>query len=297
MQRLWNMLLTAIAPILWGTTYVITTEWLPANRPLLVGVMRALPIGLIFLALGRQLPKGIWWWRSLVLGALNIGFFFPLLFIAAYRLPGGIAATLGALQPFIVAFWGWVVLKERVSSRLLLMAGLGVLGVGMMLLNPQAQLDAWGMLAAFGGAMLYGVGITLNKHWGRPVPLLTYTAWQLVVGGLMIVPIALLVEGLPPAFTTSNWLGFGLIGLVNTGVAYLFWFRGIERLKTSTMSFLILLSPVSATVLGWLVLDQRLSWLQMLGASVVLASIVLSQLPSRQPTPRLQVARGSSGQG
>ncbi|ABX02938.1 protein of unknown function DUF6 transmembrane [Herpetosiphon aurantiacus DSM 785] len=283
------MLLTAIAPILWGTTYVITTEWLPANRPLLVGVMRALPIGLIFLALGRQLPKGIWWWRSLVLGALNIGFFFPLLFIAAYRLPGGIAATLGALQPFIVAFWGWVVLKERVTSRLLLMAGLGVLGVGMMLLNPQAQLDAWGMLAAFGGAMLYGVGITLNKHWGRPVPLLTYTAWQLVVGGLMIVPIALLIEGLPPAFTTSNWLGFGLIGLVNTGVAYLFWFRGIERLKTSTMSFLILLSPVSATVLGWLVLDQRLSWLQMLGALVVLASIVLSQLPSRQPTPRLQV--------
>ena len=296
MQRLWNMLLTAIAPILWGTTYVITTEWLPANRPLLVGVMRALPIGLIFLALGRQFPKGIWWWRSLVLGALNIGFFFPLLFIAAYRLPGGIAATLGALQPFIVAFWGWVVLKERVSSRLLLMAGLGVLGVGMMLLNPQAQLDDWGMLAAFGGAMLYGVGITLNKHWGRPVPLLTYTAWQLVVGGLMIVPIALLIEGPPPAFTTSNWLGFGLIGLVNTGVAYLFWFRGIERLKTSTMSFLILLSPVSATVLGWLVLDQRLSWLQMLGALVVLASIVLSQLPSRQPTPRLQVARGASGQ-
>lgn len=297
MQRLWNMLLTAIAPILWGTTYVITTEWLPANRPLLVGVMRALPIGLIFLALGRQLPKGIWWWRSLVLGALNIGFFFPLLFIAAYRLPGGIAATLGALQPFIVAFWGWVVLKERVSSRLLLMAGLGVVGVGMMLLNPQAQLDAWGMLAAFGGAMLYGVGITLNKHWGRPVPLLTYTAWQLVVGGLMIVPIALLIEGPPSVFTTSNWLGFGLIGLVNTGVAYLFWFRGIERLKTSTMSFLILLSPVSATVLGWLVLDQRLSWLQMLGALVVLASIVLSQLPSRQPTPRLQVAREASGQG
>lgn len=296
MQRLWNMLLTAIAPMLWGTTYVITTEWLPANRPLLVGVMRALPIGLIFLALGRQLPKGIWWWRSLVLGALNIGFFFPLLFIAAYRLPGGIAATLGALQPFIVAFWGWVVLKERVTSRLLLMAGLGVVGVGMMLLNPQAQTHAWGMLAAFGGAMLYGVGITLNKHWGRPVPLLTYTAWQLVVGGLMIVPIALLIEGPPPAFTDSNWLGFGLIGLVNTGVAYLFWFRGIERLKTSTMSFLILLSPVSATVLGWLLLDQRLSWLQMLGALVVLASIVLSQLPSRQPTPRL-VARGASGQG
>ncbi|XSG75648.1 EamA family transporter [Herpetosiphon llansteffanensis] len=293
MQRLWNMLLTAIAPMLWGTTYIITTEWLPANRPLLVGVMRALPIGLIFLAWGRQLPKGIWWWRSLVLGALNIGFFFPLLFIAAYRLPGGIAATLGALQPFIVAFWGWIVLKERVSSRLLLMAGLGVLGVGMMLISPQAQLDIWGMLAAFGGAMLYGVGITLNKHWGRPVPLITYTAWQLVVGGLMIVPIALLIEGMPPTFTPTNWLGFGLIGIINTGIAYLFWFRGIERLPTTTMSFLILLSPVSATILGWLVLEQRLSWLQMLGALVVLASIVLSQMPNGKPAQRLQVARRS----
>ncbi|KPL81546.1 EamA family transporter [Herpetosiphon geysericola] len=293
MQRLWNMLLTAIAPMLWGTTYIITTEWLPANRPLLVGVMRALPIGLIFLAWGRQLPKGIWWWRSLVLGALNIGFFFPLLFIAAYRLPGGIAATLGALQPFIVAFWGWIVLKERVTLRLLLMAGLGVLGVAMMLISPQAQLDIWGMLAAFGGAMLYGVGITLNKHWGRPVPLMTYTAWQLVVGGLMIVPLALLIEGMPPVFTPTNWLGFGIIGIVNTGIAYLFWFRGIERLPTTTMSFLILLSPVSATILGWLVLDQRLSLLQMLGALVVLASIVFSQMPNRKPAQRLQVAQRS----
>src|SRR5437763_816259 len=99
--------LTALAPLIWGTTYIVTTEFLPPDRPLLAGLMRALPVGVLLLLLFRRLPKGIWWGRTLVLGALNIGLFFPLFFLAVYRLPGGVAATLSAFQPFLVALFGW----------------------------------------------------------------------------------------------------------------------------------------------------------------------------------------------
>ena len=92
-----DILLTVLAPTIWGTTYAVATELLPPNHPLLVAALRSLPIGLLMTAWLRQLPKGIWWWRILLLGSLNIGIFQALLFIAAYRLPGGVAATVGAI--------------------------------------------------------------------------------------------------------------------------------------------------------------------------------------------------------
>src|SRR5215468_8222898 len=93
---------TGLAPAIWGTTYLATTQLLPAGRPLLAAVLRALPAGLVLIAITRRLPHGIWWWRAFVLGALNIGAFFALLFVAAYRLPGGVAATIIAAQPLLV---------------------------------------------------------------------------------------------------------------------------------------------------------------------------------------------------
>src|SRR4028119_712832 len=102
-NHLRNVMLTALTPVIWGTTYFATTEFLPPGRTFFSAAMRALPVGLLMLLFVRQLPQGIWWWRVLVLGTLNFGLFFPLLFTAAYRLPGGIASTVGAIQPFVVA--------------------------------------------------------------------------------------------------------------------------------------------------------------------------------------------------
>eukprot|EP01032_Pedospumella_encystans_P002850 gene2850-3350_t len=77
--------ITAVAPIAWGSTYVVTEQLLPPDRPLFAAVVRALPAGLLLLAYRRRLPQGDWWWRSAVLGVLNIGLFFPLIFLAAYE--------------------------------------------------------------------------------------------------------------------------------------------------------------------------------------------------------------------
>ena len=96
------VLATCLPPLLWGTTYVVTTLFLPADHALWSGVLRALPAGLLLLALSRTLPSGDWWWKAAVLGVLNIGAFFPLLFLAAYTLPGGIAAVFAAASPLVI---------------------------------------------------------------------------------------------------------------------------------------------------------------------------------------------------
>lgn len=209
---------TALAPALWGTTYLTTTSFLPEDRPLLAATLRALPAGLLLLLLCRRLPRGGWWWKSWVLGVLNIGAFFALLFIAAYRLPGGVAAI--------------------------------------------------------GGTLSMASGIVLSKKWGHPAPPLTTTAWQLITGGLTLLVVMLMIEGLPVTpLTPSNILGYIYLSVVGTAFAYVLWFRGIARLPASTTAFLGLLSPVVAILLGWMMAGEGLTSMQIAGIVIVLGSI------------------------
>ncbi|WP_219466689.1 EamA family transporter [Nonomuraea rhizosphaerae] len=285
-NRLSLILVTALTPAIWGTTYLVTTELLPPGRPLLAAVVRALPAGLLLLLITRHLPRGVWWWRSLVLGALNIGAFNALLFIGAYRLPGGVAATIGAVQPLLVAGLSSGLLGERLTPRTIIAAVAGVIGVSLLVLRADARLDAAGIAAALGGAAVMATGVVLSKRWTSPAPLLATTGWQLVAGGVLLAPVALLVEGPPPAvLTSSNLLGYAYLTIIGSAIAYALWFRGIRELSPTHVTFLGLLSPLVATTLGWLALGQSLTLAQGAGAVVVLAALVTAQLKPRTPRP------------
>lgn len=285
-----TVLVTALAPAAWGLTYIVTTELLPPGRPLLAGLLRALPAGIVLAAVTRARPTGGWWVRALVLGALNIGGFFALLFVAAYRLPGGVAATLGAIQPLLAAALASLLLRERLQRRTVVAGLLGAAGVALLVLRAGAHLDAVGVLAGTAGAASMATGVVLTKRWGRPVPLLAFTSWQLVAGGLVLLPITLTVEGAPPSLTTANLLGYLWLATGGTAIAYALWFRGIDALPVARVSILGLLSPVVATVTGWTVLDQDLTWAQALGALVVATALLAGQLPARAPSRRIERA-------
>ncbi|MGQ4485767.1 EamA family transporter [Streptomyces sp. SAS_281] len=277
--------LTALAPAVWGTTYIVTTEFLPTGHPLFAGLLRALPAGLLALAVTRTLPRGAWWGKAAVLGVLNIGLFLPLLFIAAERLPGGVAATLGAAQPLVVAVLAVAVLRRPFSVRPLLWGVTGVLGVGLVVIGPGAGLDAAGAAAGLAGAVTMGLGVTLTKRWGRPegVGPLAFTGWQLTAGGLFLAPVAFLAEGAPPAIDGRAALGYLWLGLIGGLLTYALWFRGIGALPVTSVAVLGLLSPLVAAGLGALVLGQTLGPVQLAGFALALASIVGGQLPGRAP--------------
>ncbi len=273
---------TALAPATWGSTYLVTTELLPPDRPLLAATSRALPAGLLLLALAPARPRGVWWGRAAVLGTLNIGGFFALLFVAAYRLPGGVAALVGAVQPLVVAALAPRLTGERPARTVLVAGVVGLFGVALLVLRPDASLDPVGLLAAFGGALSMALGILLTKRWAAPVPPLTLTAWQLLAGGALLLPLALLVEGAPPAMSAQNLAGYGYLTIIGTALAYVLWFRGLRALPTSRVAALGLFSPFVATFLGWLVLDQSLAVGQLVGAGLVVAALVLAQVKMRR---------------
>ena len=287
MSRTTDILLTALAPAIWGSTYLVTTETLPAGYPITLAALRALPAGLLLLAITRCLPPRAWMGRVFLLGSFNFALFWVLLFVAAYRLPGGVAATLGSLQAMIVILMarGW--LGTPIRAGAVTAAATGALGVALLLIGPEAKLDPVGIAAGLGGAASMAAGTVLSRKWQPPVSALSFTAWQLTAGGLVLVPLALIVEPSLPPLTATNLAGLVWLGLIGAAATYALWFRGVARIEPTTVSMLGMMSPVSAVALGWVVADESLSLLQGLGALIILGSVWAGQRANSPTAPQL----------
>jgi probable blue pigment (indigoidine) exporter len=271
------VLLTAVAPVAWGTTYVVTDTLLPPDRPLFAATVRALPVGLVLLALLRRRPHGIWWGRALVLGACNIGLFFPLVFLAAYHLPGGLAATVQAASPLAVMAMALPALGERPGAVRVGAALVGLLGVALLVLRSPGQVSALGLAAALGSVAVSAFGFVLVKRWPAPVDMLTLVSWQLVAGGLLLLPVGLLVEGAPPAVDAPALARVARLAGVGTGLGYYCWFRGLAAMPAGVVSLVGLLNPVVGTVLGVVIAGELFGWAQALGLVLVLGGVAAGQ--------------------
>lgn len=285
---------TALAPVSWGTTYITITELLPDGRPLLVATVRVVPAGLALLLVAatrsRWRPHGAEWRRTATLALFNFGIFFPLLVVAVYRLPGGVAAAAGGLQPLLVAALSWRIARRRPAPLELAIGGVAALGVGLVVIRPGAGLDAVGVLAAIGANVSFAVGVVLTKRFPAPANRLAATGWQLLMSGVILVPLAAIVEGAPPPLTVRTVAGFTYLSLAATALAFVLWFDGIRRLPTAAPPLLGLAAPVTGAALGWAVLGQSLSPVQLTGFVVTLAAIGYgASLPA---TPRRRAGSG-----
>ncbi|WP_035061084.1 EamA family transporter [Andreprevotia chitinilytica] len=286
-----DALLTALAPAIWGSTYIVTTTILPPDRPFTAALLRTLPAGLLLTLYVRRLPARADWGRLLVLSALNIGFFQTLLFVAAYRLPGGLAAVVGAIQPLLVMGLAWAIDRRQPASLAVGASVIGVLGMAALLLSPGSVWDPIGITAALVGAACMATGTYLARRWRPDVPVLAFTGWQLLAGGLMLVPVAWTFDAPLPALSVTQMLGYAYLSIFGALLSYALWFRGIARLSPVAVSSLGLLSPLTAVILGWALLGQSLNAISLAGFITVLGSILLVQRALSPATPALVAAR------
>ena len=128
-------------------------------------------------------------------------------------------------------------------------------------------------LAALAGAAAMALGVYLSKHRRTSLPVLAFTGWQLFIGGLCLLPVALLAEPPLEALSAANLGGYLYLCLFGAVLAYVLWFDGIAKLPPAAVSSLGLLSPVCAFVLGWLFLGQGMDAKSLAGFALVLASI------------------------
>ena len=170
-----------------------------------------------------------------LLGALNFSVFWAMLFVAAYRLPGGVAATLGAIQPLLVI----------ALARLLL--GAPVRGLAVLAAAAGPRRGAAGAHAQGGagpgrrGRRPGQRGLDGAGH-GAQSPLATARVGadlhvrQLTAGGILLAPAALLAELALPAFSLLNVAGIAYLGLIGAALTHVLWFRGVARLEPAVVS-------------------------------------------------------------
>ncbi|MFG3135210.1 DMT family transporter [Streptomyces sp. NPDC048211] len=278
------VLITAIAPVAWGTNYYVTHAYLPAGAPLYGAAIRALPAGLLLLALRRERPRGSWWWKAVVLGVLNMGGFFALVYVAAQLLPTSTASTIMAASPVAMMLIAWALVAERPGPLPLLGAAAGIGGVCLMLLTGTVQADARGVLASAAALTMSSLGYILTKRWGAVTDVLASTSWQLIAGGLLLLPLAAAVEGAPPALDGPAVLGFGYVTVVATALAFAAWFAGLRHLPAATVGLVGLLNPVTGVLLGTVVAGEALTLRQICGLVLVLGAILLGR-PSARGRP------------
>ncbi|QKS13579.1 EamA family transporter [Curtobacterium sp. Csp1] len=277
------LLVAAVAPILWGSTYFVTKTFLPPGA-LWGGTLRALPAGLLLLVLVRRIPRGSWWWKVVVLGVLNVGGFFALVYQAAQLLPSSIASTVMATAPIALAVLAWLLLGERPSGWHLAGASVGIGGVALLLLGGSGLVDGAGVVVSVAAMASSSLGFVLGKKWNPEVGVLPSTAWQLVVGGVLLLTVAFLVEGPPPrldpvALTATVWLT-----VVATALAYVAWFAALDHLRGDVIGLVGLLNPVAGVLLGVLVGGETIGSRQLIGLTLVLIGIAGPLLIHRRST-------------
>ncbi len=269
------MLITAVAPIAWGSTYYVTRQLLPPDAPLWGAVIRSLPAGILVLLVVRRLPRGSWWWRSLVLGTLTVGGLNVLVYVAAQRLPSSLAATLMSTSAAAMLLLSWLLLRRRPRLVAVVGAAVGIVGVAVMMGVDAGGVDPWGVAASIGAMLASSLGFVLTGRWGADIPPLSMTAWQLVAGSLVVLPFAPLVEGAPPRLDGAAVAGFTYVIVIATALAYAAWFAGLSRLSPGEVGVIGLLNPVTGVVLGVVVAGETFGVPQAAGFALVLVGVVL----------------------
>ncbi|WP_329277171.1 DMT family transporter [Streptomyces sp. NBC_01451] len=269
--------LTAVAPVAWGANYFVTREFLPMDRPLYGAALRALPAGLALLALRRRRPRGAWWWRSAVLGLVNVSVFFALVYVSSQLLPTSVASTVMAASPLTMMFIAWPLVSERPRPAHLAGAVIGLAGVCLMLLGGAGAASVAGILAAAAAVLVSSFGHILTKRWSGDADMIATTAWQLTAGGLFLLPVAAVVEGAPPALPPPTLLAFCYVALIATALAFTVWFTGLRHLPAGTVGLIGLLNPVTGVLLGTALAGEVLTVQQLCGLALVLAGVTLGR--------------------
>jgi probable blue pigment (indigoidine) exporter len=223
---------------------------------------------------------------------LNFGFFFPLLILAIYRLPGGVAASVGGIQPLLVAGISYLVRREPTARRSATIAVVAALGVGLVVVRPGAAVDWLGVAAAAAANLSFATGVVLTKTWPASDHKVAATGWQLLIAAAVIAPLTSIVEGPPPPLDSVELAGFAYLSLLATGGAFILWFRGIRLLPTQAPPVLGLAAPVTGAILGWVVLGENLTVIQILGFLTTIGAIAYAATHGSRPSTAHTPIRG-----
>jgi drug/metabolite transporter (DMT)-like permease len=288
-RREWGLLL--LLSVLWGGSFFFSKVALAELAPFSVVLGRvaiaALALHVIVRLSGQRMP-GDWslWRRFFVMGAINNLIPFSLIFYGQTQIASGLASILNATTPlWTVLLANWLTSDERLTPMRLGGVLIGLAGV-VVLIGPDLLgglgLNVVAQLAVVAAAISYACAGIFGKSFKGVPPLITATG-QLTATSVMMLPIALLVDQpwLRPLPGLNTWAALLGLALLSTALAYQIYFQLLARAGATNLLLVTFLIPVSALLLGFSFLGERLTADDFLGMACI--GLGLAAIDGRLP--------------
>ncbi len=283
-MRATDWFLLVFLSVLWGATFFFVAVAVPEVPPFTlvlvrVGLAAAVLVPIVF-ALGYQLPATLEGWRPFImLSILNNVIPFTLMVYGQQRIASALAAVLNATTPLFTLVLARVFASEALSPNKLAGVLLGIAGV-TILMGPEAinanASSVIGMLCLLGTAFSYGLSALWMRQL-REVPPLVTSAAQLTCSTVMLLPLAAFVDRFWMMPMPSGNVLLALVGLavLATALAYIVFFRISATAGPSNVMLVTLLIPITATLLGVLILGEAITPSQAIGAVVIASGLIV----------------------
>ena len=290
----------------WGSSFLLMKLAVQGLSPgqVVLGrlVLGALALTLLLLVMRRPWPRQRKLWSHLAVTA-GVGCVLPFLLFAwaAERIPSGLSSVLNSATPLATAAVTALALRqEKVTPRKTVGIVAGAAGI-LVVLSPWRfyaadAVDLWGQMACLAAVLCFGVVFSYTKKYVSPYAAdpIGIPAVQMVAASLMMLVLAPLIAAGEISLTAPVVVGMLLLGVVSTGLAYVWNFRIIAEWGATAASTVAYITPLVGVALGAVVLREEVSWNQVVGAGVVIGGIVLAQsrpkAPEKAPDGELEEA-------
>ncbi|WP_213282917.1 DMT family transporter [Cellulomonas hominis] len=277
--------------LVWGASFLFMKVALDGTTPLQIVWTRlllgAVALGAVVLVTRAPLPRSrALWGHFAVLGVVGCAIPFSLFAWAEQHVSSGVASIYNATTPLMtalmvtLAFRVEKLTRDRLAGVAVGLAGVVVIIAPWQLASGAGSLDeAAGQLACLGAALCYGVTFAYLRRFVTPrgVPALTTAFLQVGFGAVALLLLTPVVVGSPVDPTPQIVGSLVVLGVLGTGVAYLWNINVLLRWGPTAASTVTYITPVVGVALGVLVLDERLGWHEPAGAVLVLLGILLAQ--------------------
>ena len=278
--RDWSLL--AVLSVLWGGSFFFNGAALRELPPLTLVFLRVALGAAILLPLLRMqgigLPKGMAGWKPFVaIGLLNNVIPFSLIVLGQTYIPSGLASILNATTPLFTVMVMAAAGEEALQMRRVAGVALGLAGVIILRGWETRPGQGLGILLCLGGAFSYGFAALAARRLLKDTPPLGTATFQLMASTVMMAIVAGAMEQpwhlSMPGLTT--WLAVLGLAALSTALAYIVFFQIIRRSGATNVMLVTLLIPVTAILLGWLVLGEPISAREIAGAIVIGSALLV----------------------
>ncbi|AUC96815.1 EamA family transporter [Bradyrhizobium sp. SK17] len=281
-RRDWGLL--GLLSVLWGGSFFFNGVILRELPPLTLVLLRVALGTIMLLPLLRarkiEFPRGVSGWAPFfAMGLFNNVLPFSLIVFGQTYIPSGLASILNATTPLFAVVIMAVTGDERLQARRVAGVTVGLIGVAILhgdALGFESR-QGIGIALCLAGAFSYGIAALVGRRLPQRVPPLGTAAFQMMASSVMMAPVAAVADKpwLLPMPHATTWLAVLGLAALSTALAYIVFFQILQRSGATNVMLVTLLIPVTAMLLGYLVLGEPVSWREVTGALVIASALLL----------------------